>query len=222
MIELTVSDLEAITKVNCKGDIPRDICEAFNKYADDYDVNTRQRVSAFLAQMAVESGYFRRLKENLNYRADRLRQVWPSRFPNNGIAQRYAHNPEALANYVYSNRLGNDNETSGDGWKYIGRGLIQCTGCYNYTKMANETGVDLVNHPELLEDPDTGTKVAFIFWKSKSLNELADEDRITDITKIINGGTHGLSDRKRIWRKALRYFTKERFESPSLIDRIFG
>ena len=158
---------------------------------------------------AHESGQLTRLAENLNYSAKRLMQVWPNRFPALEKAQQYERNPEKLANYVYAKRLGNGDETSGDGWRYRGRGLIQLTGRGNYRAAAQGIGQPLEGQPELLEQPGPAALSAAWFWKSHGLNELADDrndDNDTEdfrtVTKRINGGTVGLKERMAFWEKA--------------------
>jgi putative chitinase len=172
-------------------------------------IDTPVRQAAFLAQIMVESSELRRLEESLNYSAQRLRQVWPQRFPTDDIAALYAHNANALANHVYADRMGNGNESSGDGWRYRGRGLIQLTGRDNYTAFAKAMNVDAIGNPDLVLHPDGAALSAGWFWHSKGLNELADQTAGQDaeanfvlITKRINGGTIGLDERKSYWRRA--------------------
>ena len=110
--------------------------EALSEICPDYDINTPKRLAAFLAQCAHESGGFKAIKENLNYRAESLCRVWPKYFPNIDVARQYAQQPERIANRAYANRMGNGPEESGDGWKFCGRGLIQLTGKDNYSRYA--------------------------------------------------------------------------------------
>src|SRR4029453_2056107 len=105
---------------------------ALNKAMDRFEINSIQRIAAFLAQLAHESGEFERLRESLNYSAERLTKVWPNRFPTVAAAEPFARNEQKLGNKVYANRLGNGDEASGDGFRYRGRGLIQLTGRANY------------------------------------------------------------------------------------------
>jgi len=180
-----------------------------NDAMDRFDVRTLHRVAAFLAQIAHESDEFRRVVENLNYTAKRLMQVWPKRFTSLAKARRYERQPKKLANYVYANRLGNGDEASGDGWRFRGRGLLQITGRGNYRATAQALALPLEDNPELLEQPGVAALAAAHFWKSRGLNELAD-DRNTDnddedfvtISVIINGGRTGLKSRKRYWARA--------------------
>jgi putative chitinase len=160
---------------------------------DRYDINTSKRQAAFIGQCAHESNNFKTLEENLNYRPETLMKVWPSRFPDLTTADKFAHNPQMLANKVYAGRLGNNQEN--DGWKYHGRGLIQLTGRENYERCGSAIGVDLINEPNLLVLPNYAVMSAGWFWNKKGLNELADAQEHGQITKRINGGTLGLEDR---------------------------
>jgi putative chitinase len=160
-----------------------------------YGINdTALRLAHFMAQILHESGALTVRTENLNYRAERLIQVWPSRFPTIDAAKPYEHNPEKLANFVYGGRMGNVNP--GDGWKFIGRGLIQITGRSSYEKFGRLLGVDLANNPDFAFNGDWALKLAAEEWKAGNCNAKADADDIVGVTKIINGGTIGLDDRK--------------------------
>lgn len=160
-----------------------------------YGITTPLRMAHFFAQIAHESGGFRIVEENLNYSATRLQQVWPNRFPDAATAQRYARNPQALANNVYANRMGNGPSSSGDGWKYRGRGLAQLTGKDGYAQVARITGLPLVERPELAAEPAAMLECAAGFWKWKGLAALADRDDVAAVTRRWNGGTIGLADR---------------------------
>lgn len=184
--------------------------DALNESMEAFEITSALRIAAFLAQVAHESGGFRRLVENLSYSAAGLRKTWPKRFPSDELAQRYARKPERLANFVYANRLGNGGEASGDGWRFRGRGLIQVTGRSNYRAAGAALGLELEGQPEALEEPRHAARSAAWFWRSSGLNELADVsgDRVHDeedfvrITKRINGGTTGLLERMRFWTAA--------------------
>lgn len=163
-----------------------------------YDINSARRVTHWLGHLYHESGGFTRLFESLDYRAERLMQVWPSRFPTLSSAAPYAHNPTALANYVYGKRLGNSGPN--DGWTYRGRGYIQLTGKANYRAASAWSGVDLVENPQQAGEFDGAAEIAAAFWAHKGLNAVADQpDEAAAIraeTKIINGGLLGLEERK--------------------------
>ena len=167
---------------------------------------TPERASHFFAQTAHETGNFKAFSENLNYSADGLNKIFPKYFKNAGKdANAYARNPEKIANVVYSSRMGNGDEASGDGWKYRGRGALQLTGKSNYQAFA-----DYLKNPEIMTTPDlVATEFAFesamFFFDRNKLWDICDkgvnDDTILAITKRINGGTHGLDDRKEKTKK---------------------
>lgn len=171
----------------------------------EYQIDTKLRVAAWLAQIGHESGSFKWLTENLNYSADRLLQVFPYYFSDIETASQYARHPEMIANRVYSNRLGNGNEASGDGWKFRGRGLIQLTGKENYTKCSQALYGDLslLDNPDLLAEMDGAVRSACWFWNSRSLNGYADASAMETITRRINGGLNGYEDRMARYNLAL-------------------
>jgi len=169
----------------------------------DYDINTPSRVAAFLAQCAHESGEFKFIQENLNYKAESLCRVWPRYFPNMDVAKAYAHKPEMIANRAYANRMGNGPEESGDGWKFCGRGLIQLTGRSNYQAFADSIETAIDDLPEYLKTFEGCVQSACWFWEANNLNQWADKGDILTLTKRINGGTLGLEDRKKHYEHAL-------------------
>lgn len=160
-----------------------------------FEINTPERVAGFLAQIGHESGGFRFTSENLNYRAEALTRVWPSRFPP-GIAESYAMQPEKIANRAYADRMGNGDEASGDGWKYRGRGLIQLTGADNYASFSLDADNEALSDPDSVAEPELAALSAGWFWKKNGLNALADNRDIVGMTRRINGGTNGLDDRQ--------------------------
>lgn len=161
-----------------------------------FDIDTPLRKAHFLAQVAHESGGLKYSQENLNYSSQGLRSVFGKYFKTMEIAEAYARKPEKIANRVYANRMGNGDEASGDGWKFKGRGLIQLTGRDNYQRFGVDYGVDCVNNPDLLLDPEWALTSACWFWKKRNLNIYADNDDILMVTKRINGGINGLNDRQ--------------------------
>jgi putative chitinase len=161
----------------------------------DYEIDTPQRIAAFIAQCSHESGGFTALKENLNYRAVTLRKVFPKYFPNDDLANAYAGKQEMIANKVYANRMGNGNEASGDGFRYCGRGLIQLTGKSNYQAFADSLEMEVEDVPEYLQSFEGAAQSACWFWESNNLNKYADTGDIKTMTKVINGGYIGLDDR---------------------------
>jgi putative chitinase len=172
----------------------------------DYDINTPNRIAAFVAQCAHESGGFMVLKENLNYKAATLRKIFPKYFPNDQIAQEYASKPNkqvAIASKVYANRMGNGDEASQEGWKFCGRGLIQLTGRSNYQAFADSLEMSIDDVPEYLQTFEGAAQSACWFWETNKLNQWADAGDILTLTKRINGGTIGLEDRKKHYEHAL-------------------
>lgn len=158
-----------------------------------------KRGAHLLGQAAHESGNFMVSEENLNYRAATMCRVWPSRFASEAEAAPYAMNPEKLANKVYSGRMGNGPESSGDGWKYAGKGFIQLTGKDNTREFAEHIGRDsLVDDPSSIAD-ELAMDSAIFFFEKNGLFRIADEgvnnDTIKRITRRVNGGYHGLDDR---------------------------
>jgi len=178
--------------------------EALSMILPEYDINTVPRVAAFLAQTAHESGGYKFLKENLNYRAETLMKVWPKYFPDMATATRYAHHQEAIANRAYANRMGNGDEHSGDGFRYCGRGLIQLTGKSNYTKFAESIDTPVEEIPEFLGTFEGAIQSACWFWESNNLNVYADNGDLITMTKRINGGTLGLEDRIKHYNHAMQ------------------
>jgi putative chitinase len=160
---------------------------------DKYSINTLNRQACFIGQCMHESVGFKLLEENLHYSSGALMRTWPSRFPDQDTADKFANNPEKIANKVYGGRMGNVED--GDGWKYHGRGLIQLTGKDNYANCGSGLGVDLLSNPDWVATPEYASLSAGWFWNKKGLNELADVMDIETMTKRINGGTLGLDDR---------------------------
>ena len=180
--------------------------EALSEILPEYEITTPQRVAAFLAQCAHESGGFVFLKENLNYKAASLRRVFPKYFPDDSIAAQYAGKGEMIANRVYANRMGNGPEESGDGFKYCGRGLIQLTGKNNYTFFAGSLDIPVEEASEYLQTFEGAVQSACFFWEQNKLNQYADSGDILTMTKRINGGTIGLEDRIKHYEHALHIF----------------
>jgi putative chitinase len=179
-----------------------------------YNIDNPNRIRAFLAQIGHESGQLSAVVENLNYSAKALRSVFGKYFKTDAEAEQYARKPEAIANVVYANRLGNGDTKSGDGWKYRGRGLIQITGKSNYNEASQKMyalplGVDFVDEPELLATPEYAAQSAAWWWENAGLNAIADglggandTEVFKQITKRVNGGYNGLDDRLAIYERA--------------------
>lgn len=179
---------------------------ALEQLLPDYDINTPQRIASFIAQCAHESGNFVALKENLNYKWETLLRLFPKYFPTDEMAKDYASRPNkqaAIANRIYAGRMGNGDESSGDGFRYCGRGLIQLTGRSNYQAFADSLEMDINDVPEYLATFEGAAQSACWFWETNGLNKFADADDILNMTKRINGGTIGLQDRIKHYKHAL-------------------
>lgn len=210
--------------------IKRDVAERWLPHVQNaltrFNIDTPRQVAAWLAQTAHESAGYTALVENLNYSADTMAVVWPGRFAEqepdpkrpgktrskkdakgksipNKFAQALHRKPEMIANAVYSNRMGNGNIESGDGWKFRGRGLKQLTGKDNHRACSAGLGVDLVANPDLLLQPQYAALSAAWFWSTNKCGPLADADDFVGLTKRINGGTIGLEDRQRRYKAVL-------------------
>lgn len=182
--------------------------EPLNTVAEYYEMNVNPaRLAGFLAQTAHESGGYTAIKENLNYSAKGLRGTFGKYFSNDDIANQYAKKPEKIANRVYANRMKNGDESSGDGYRFCGRGLIQLTGRDNYTKFANDLGMSLEDTIAYLETPNGAVASAGWFWDNNKLNQYCDSGDFVTLTKRINGGTIGLEDRKHHYELAMHYLT---------------
>jgi len=202
-MELTLEQLKQIIPSNPHVDHWHAV---LSQLMPDYEINTPQRIAAFLAQCAHESGGFTAIKENLNYKPATLCKIFAKYFPTEELAQAYCSMPnkqEAIANRVYANRMGNGDEHSGDGYRYCGRGLIQLTGKDNYTWFAASLNMSPDEASEYLGTFEGAAQSACWFWDTNNLNQYADAGDIVKMTKIINGGTIGLEDRIKHYEHAL-------------------
>lgn len=186
------------------------------KTCEEFEINTQQRIAAFLAQTSHESAGYTMLEENLNYSDVTMAAVWPARFavknPDgkykldekgkkipNSFAKALHRKPQLIANTVYSNRMGNGTIESGDGWKHRGMGLKQLTGKDNHKRCGDYLGVDFVTNPEKLLEPEFAARSAGWFWKTNKLNSFADAGDIKGMTKVINGGLIGYDQRQALY-----------------------
>ena len=181
--------------------------DALNGTFDRFNISTPRQQAAFIGQCGHECGNFRILEENLNYRAATLMKLWPKRFPTQEIANAYAGNPKKIANMVYANRMGNRNESSGDGYRFRGRGCIQLTGSTNYFNAGKALGMDFWADPDLVGTPTYAALTAGWFWSTHKCNETAEAGDWLKLTKAINGGTIGLDDRIKHTNEALHVLT---------------
>ena len=167
-----------------------------------YDMKTPERLAAFIAQIAHESGSFTAVKENLNYSADGLRKIFGKYFGTAELAAHYARQPIKIANRVYANRMNNGSEESGDGYRFCGRGLIQITGRLNYTKFAQALNMSIEDTVAYMETPAGACASAGWFWDNNGLNDYCDSGDFIGLTKRINGGTNGIEDRQQKYEVA--------------------
>jgi putative chitinase len=185
-----------LSKVSTK--IPASVIEQIPDVVSKFKIDTPLRLSHFLAQCAHESGNFKLTTENLNYSKEGLMKVFKKYFPNEVLAKQYERKPNAIANRVYANRMGNGDENSNQGATYKGRGYIQLTGKDNYSAFDKTVDEDILSTPNLVATKYPLLSAAW-FWNSRNLNALADKGAtdadVTSITKKVNGGTHGLADR---------------------------
>lgn len=178
---------------------------AILKTFESYKINTKLKQVHFLAQIIHESQGLTRVEENLNYSADRLLVIFPKYF-NSVTAKEYQRNAIKIGSRVYSNRMGNGAESTMDGYTYRGRGYIMNTGKSQYELLTKEFGLDFVSNPDLLKKLPYSMLSAGFYWYRNNLNILAEQDKIKEITKRINGGYIGLDDRIKILNKLKLHF----------------
>lgn len=175
-----------------------------------YEINTINRASHFVSQCMHESANYTRFVENLNYSAEGLRKVFPKYFPDDATANAYARQPEKIGSRVYADRMGNGSEATKEGFKFRGRGGIQRTGKNNYKLLSDATGIDFISNPDLLLQSKYFTVSDALFFKSNGLNIIADkgatDDVVKEITKRINGGYVGLSERQAKFKEMYSLF----------------
>jgi len=177
--------------------------DALNETFTRFNISTPRQQAAFIGQCGHECANFTKLEEGLSYSIQGLMKTWPKRFPNTDIAQKYARNPKALANFVYANRMGNRDEASGDGHRFRGRGCVQLTGSDAYFHAGKALGVDFWANPELVATPQYAALTAGWFWDTRKCNALADAANWLALTKKINGGILGYDDRVKHTEQAL-------------------
>jgi len=175
---------------------------ALNDTFAKFNIATPRQQAAFIGQCSHECNNFKTLEENLNYKAETLIKLWPSRFPTLEIANAYAHQPQKIANKVYASRMGNRDEASGDGYRFRGRGAIQLTGHDGYWHCGQAVNADLVASPDLVSTPKYAALSAGWFWSTHNLNALADAMNYEAVTRKINGGIFGLAERIALTQKA--------------------
>jgi len=193
-----VASVAGLNLAKLKGHVPDNVIAMIPDTAAKFGINTPLRLAHFLAQCGHESGGFRATQENLNYSAKGLMGIFKKYFPTLALAQAYERKPEKIANRVYGGRMGNGPESSGEGYKFRGRGYIQLTGKENYTAFGKSIGEDMTVNQDKVSGPYALLSAAWFFSKN-GLHKIADEGSsdavVTKITKRVNGGTIGLADR---------------------------
>jgi putative chitinase len=193
-----VVNVAGLNLAKLKGHVPDNVIAMIPDTAAKFGINTPLRLAHFLAQCGHESGGFRATQENLNYSAKGLMGIFKKYFPTLALAQAYERKPEKIANRVYGGRMGNGPESSGEGYKFRGRGYIQLTGKENYTAFGKSIGEDMTVNQDKVAGPYALLSAAWFFSKN-GLHRIADEGSsdavVTKITKRVNGGTIGLADR---------------------------
>ena len=193
-----VASVAGLNLAKLKGHVPDNVIAMIPDTAAKFGINTPLRLAHFLAQCGHESGGFRATQENLNYSAKGLMGIFKKYFPTLALAQAYERKPEKIANRVYGGRMGNGTESSGEGYKFRGRGYIQLTGKENYTAFGKSIGEDMTVNQDKVSGPYALLSAAWFFSKN-GLHKIADEGSsdavVTKITKRVNGGTIGLADR---------------------------
>ena len=182
---------------NLKGHVPDAVIAQIPDTAKKFNITNPLRLAHFLAQCGHESGGFKAVSENLNYSADGLKKIFGKYFPGN-LNESYARQPEKIASRVYGSRMGNGDESTGEGFKFRGRGYIQLTGKQNYTNFAKFIGEDTVSNPDLVATKYPLASAAFFFDSNKLwsiCDKGSDVATVTAVTKRVNGGTIGLPDR---------------------------
>ena len=181
-----------------RGHIPDAVIAQIPDTAKKFEINTPLRLAHFLAQCGHESGGFRATQENLNYSASGLKGIFGKYFKESGLAEAYQRNPQKIASRVYGGRMGNGPESTGDGYKFRGRGYIQLTGKDNYTAFGRAINEDMTANPDKVASHYALLSAAWFFNKN-GLHKIADQGStdavVTSITKRVNGGTIGLADR---------------------------
>lgn len=188
--------------------------KAMSKLFPKYKITTPERIAGFIAQCGHESNNFRVLEENLNYSADALNKIFPKYFTRAGRdAQQYHRKPEAIANIIYGGRMGN--VQPGDGWRFRGRGVIQLTGRDNYTAFGKTINLPAEKVIDYVSTTEGALESALWYWNSRKLNAVADTGDIVKMTKLVNGGTIGLEDRKKHYAHAMEVLTGKKHHAPT-------
>lgn len=185
-----------ISGTGCSAVIATTWLQPLQTACEKFGITTPNAIAAFLANVGVESEELTVLAENMNYSAQALANTWPARFATvpkairynpNALAASLAYKPQQIANYVYANRMGNGDVSSGDGWKYRGQGLIDITGRQMYAVLSGVLGMDLIAHPEQIQQPIPGALSAAWFFSQRGCIAAANNGSFAQVVKLING-----------------------------------
>ena len=197
-------DINSLNLSSLENLIPKHVLDQIPTTAARFGITSKIRLAHFLSQCAHESANFTLVYENLNYSTDALLRVFKSYFPSRSLADKYARKPLMIGSRVYGSRMGNGPENTYEGYKYRGRGYIQLTGKFNYTEFSKFIGEDTVTHPDLVATKYPLSSAAFFFQK-KGIWKVCDRGPsdvvVTDVTRMVNGGLNGLSDRFKYFKK---------------------
>jgi putative chitinase len=196
--QIPIASVGGLKLEKLKGHIPDAVIAQIPDTAKRFEINTPLRLAHFLAQCGHESGGFKATQENLNYSASGLKGIFSKYFKEAGLAESYQRNPQKIASRVYGGRMGNGPESTGEGYKFRGRGYIQLTGKDNYTAFGKAINEDMTANPDKVATHYALLSAAWFFSKN-GLHKMADggatDAVVTQITKRVNGGTIGLPDR---------------------------
>ena len=195
--DVVITPVTGLNIEKLKGHIPDSVISQIPDTAKKFNITNNLRLAHFLSQCGHESGGFKAVSENLNYSSDGLKRTFGKYFPGN-LSESYAKQPEKIASRVYGGRMGNGDELSKEGYKFRGRGYIQLTGKSNYTSFTKFIGEDCVSNPDLVATKYPLASAAFFFDSNKLwsiCDKGADDATVTAVTKRVNGGTLGLTDR---------------------------
>ena len=206
-MQVTIQQLQAIAKTAAGKKAAEEFAPILNELFPKFNLNEPAVIAAFIAQAMHESAEFTRLTESFNYSPEvRLFNTFTTRFKTIQIAKNYFGKPEAIANFVYANRMGNGSEESGDGWRYRGRGVIQLTGKNNYVRFNEHAEQNIIENPDLVaSNKELALRSACWFWEKNNLNQFADNKDFRELTRRINGGYNGLEDREKYYALALEH-----------------
>lgn len=214
---MILKDEAQIKKILPQNRDPKTLFESLNSILPRYEIDTVERVSAFIGQCGHESQQFMMLTENLNYTASGLRKIFPAYFPTDKKALQFAHNPQKIANLVYANRMGNGDENSGDGWTFRGHGFLQITGRYMFEKFAGYINKSIEETMLYSKSLDGAMEISCWYWKTKNINADADRLDILGVTQKINPRLLGIEHRKYITRLALNVLGNNETKIPDTL-----